>query len=108
MAEEFASADVFCLPSLAEGMARATLEALANGLPCVVTRASGAPITNGKEGLLVPERDGPAIAEAIATIVEDRDRRNHISEAALRRARDHTPDQIADTLYSTLTELVDL
>lgn len=33
MAAEFLTSDVFCLPSLAEGMARVTLEELAYGLP---------------------------------------------------------------------------
>lgn len=106
MAMEFRSADVFCLPSLAEGMARVTLQALAFGLPCVVTRAAGSPVRDELEGLIVPERDGPAIAKAIRSIVEDRTIRDQMSEAALITAEAHTLNIIGDQLHAALTQLL--
>lgn len=105
MAAEFRSADVFCLPSLAEGMARVTLEALAAGLPCVVTRSAGAPVRNGHEGTVVPERDGPAIAEAIRSISEDRALRDSRSAAALTTAAGHKLTVVGDRLYAVLAGL---
>lgn len=105
MVAEFERADIFCLPSLAEGMARVTLEALACGVPCVVTRAAGSPVRDGRDGLIVPERDGPAIAVAIRTIAEDRAMREIMSKAALATASSHTLDVVGDRLYAVLTEL---
>lgn len=102
MAEEFRTADVFCLPSLAEGMASVTVEALASGLPCVVTRSTGAPVRDGQDGLIVRERDGPAIAEAIRLICEDRSTRARMSEAALATASAHRLEVVRDQLYAAL------
>lgn len=106
MAEEFRMADVFCLPSLAEGMASVTLEALAHGVPCVVTRSAGSPVVDGEDGLIVPERDGVALADAIAAIATDRPTRARMSEAALQRAAEHTLDKIGARLHVTLNSLV--
>jgi glycosyltransferase involved in cell wall biosynthesis len=106
MEEEFYFADVFCLPSLAEGMASVTLEALASGVPCVVTRAAGAPVTDGQEGLIVPERDYVSLAAALRTISNNRDLRARMSFAAAHRAREHTLDQVGDHLQAALIDLL--
>jgi glycosyltransferase involved in cell wall biosynthesis len=106
MEEEFRAADLFCLPSLAEGMASVTIEALAHGLPCVVTRAAGSPVRHGVEGLIVPERDGAALAEALITIASNRPLRDRMSAAALRRAGEHRPEVVGDMLYSALLSVV--
>jgi len=67
LAERLRSADIYVLPSLEEGLARTTLEALACGLPAIVTENSGAGdfVRDGKSGELVPIRDPAAIAQAI-------------------------------------------
>ena len=87
MAEEFARADIYCLPSLAEGSATSIFEAMANGLPTVTTASSGSIIEDGAEGLIVPERNGLAIADAIERIVADRALRHAMSKAAVAAAR---------------------
>lgn len=86
MAREFAKADVYCLPSLAEGSATSVFEALANSLPVVTTLASGSVVEHGEEGFIVPERDGVAIANALQQIVSDRALRDTMSAAASRAA----------------------
>jgi glycosyltransferase involved in cell wall biosynthesis len=67
------SIDVLVLPSLYEGLGVAALEGMAAGKPVVGTRVGGLAelIVDGKTGLLVPPRDGPALAEAIEKLVED-------------------------------------
>jgi glycosyltransferase involved in cell wall biosynthesis len=82
MAETYASSDIFCLPSLAEGSATSVFEAMAHGLPVVTTSSSGSVVTDDVDGIIVPERDGAAIADAIERIVSDRDLRRRMSEAA--------------------------
>ncbi|MBM4196667.1 MAG: glycosyltransferase [Gammaproteobacteria bacterium] len=67
------AAEVFVLPSVvaadgdAEGLPVALLEALAAGLPCVATDASGAEelLADGVSGFIVPQRDPQALAEAM-------------------------------------------
>lgn len=64
----YASADVFAFPSLAEGSAQVTYEAMAAGLPLVTTESAGAVLRHGVEGLIVPSRDADALAAALAVL----------------------------------------
>ena len=86
MADEFARADVFCLPSLAEGSATSIYEALANALPVATTVSSGSVVRDGVEGVIVPERDAQALVDALARIVLDRGSRESMSAQALATA----------------------
>jgi len=87
MPREFAAADVFALPSLAEGSAAAVYEALAAGIPVVTTRETGTVVRDGLDGFIVPSRDPEALAQAIETIVEDRELRASMAVSARARAR---------------------
>ena len=66
LAERLRSADLYILPSLEEGLARTGLEALACGLPVIVTANTGINefLTPGISGTVVPMRDPAAIADA--------------------------------------------
>jgi len=72
LAERLRSADVFVLPSLEEGLVRTALEAMACGLPVVVTPNTGAAdlVQPGVNGEIVPIRDPQATAEAILKCYE--------------------------------------
>jgi glycosyltransferase involved in cell wall biosynthesis len=69
----YAQADIFCLPSFAEGLPVVLMEALSMGIPCVTTAITGVPelINNGIEGLLVPASDLDALVRALATLIDD-------------------------------------
>jgi glycosyltransferase involved in cell wall biosynthesis len=99
---EYAQADVFVLPSLAEGSAEASYEALAAALPVITTEAAGSVVRDGIEGLIVPERDPVALAAAIERIVENRNLRAKMSSAARTRARDYTLERYGDRLIAAL------
>lgn len=101
--EEFQQADIFVLPSLAEGSAEVTYEALAAGVPVVTTAASGSVARDGIEGHIVPERDADALAAAIAGFVADRVQRDCMAAAARIRARDYTWDRYGERLLAALT-----
>lgn len=67
------SADLFVLPSAAEGLSNALLEALACSLPAVATRVGGNSevVIPNKTGLLVPPGDLPALQEALISLLGD-------------------------------------
>jgi len=65
LVELYSKASVYVLPSLLEGLARTGLEAMASGLPVIVTRETGLTdfVSDGVEGWIVPSRDAHALAE---------------------------------------------
>ncbi len=69
--EAYQNADVFVLPSLNEGMSNTVLEALACGLPVIVTRTGGSEIiTDGREGFIVERESADAIRVALEHFIK--------------------------------------
>lgn len=65
MPELYQWADLFVLPSIVEGSATVTYEALLSGLPVITTPNAGSIVINGKNGFIVPIRDIDAIVEKL-------------------------------------------
>src|SRR5439155_1433457 len=65
--------DIFVLPSHAEGMSNALLEAMALGRPAVATAVGGNPdvVRDGVTGRLVPPGQPPALAAALAELLAE-------------------------------------
>lgn len=99
-------ADVFLLPSLCEGSATATYEALAHGLPVITTANAGSVIRDHLDGFIVPIRDAEAIAEKIL-LLADEDRLRQMSESARRRAASFTVNSYGERLLDALLTPVD-
>jgi glycosyltransferase involved in cell wall biosynthesis len=85
-----AAADVFVFPTLFEGSAVVTYEALACGLPSIVTPNAGAVVREGAEGMLVPAGDVERLAAAIERLGGDPALRAAMARAARRRALEFT------------------
>ncbi len=81
-----AAADVFVFPSLFEGSAVVTYEALACGLPSVVTPDAGSVVRDGDEGFVIPPRDVAALADRMERLGVDPALRAALSAAARARA----------------------
>jgi glycosyltransferase involved in cell wall biosynthesis len=81
-----AAADVFVFPSLFEGSAVVTYEALACGLPSVVTPDAGSVVRDKVEGFVVPPRDVEALAERMERLGRDAELRATMACAARERA----------------------
>jgi len=73
-------ADVFVLPSICEGSAMVTYEAMSYGLPIITTYNSGSIIRDKVDGFLVPIRDSNAIAKSLIEIFYDRYQFTEIDE----------------------------
>jgi len=80
----FAAATLFILPSYAEGMPMALLEAMSWGLPVVVTPVGGIPqlVTHEVNGLVVAPGDIEGLSAASARLLENRSLRERLGAAA--------------------------
>jgi glycosyltransferase involved in cell wall biosynthesis len=104
MPHQYEWADVFLLPSICEGSATVTYEALAAGLPVICTPNSGSIVRDEKEGFIVPIRDPEAIAECIHRLATDRQLRSTMSKNALVRYEEAgNLDAYADRLIKEIS-----
>jgi glycosyltransferase involved in cell wall biosynthesis len=80
------SFDVFVLPSLYEGFPLTLLEAMGLSKPVVACNVGGVSeiVENGRTGILVSPRDPKALAEAILTMLRDRNRAGEMGRAGRR------------------------
>lgn len=96
---------IFCLPSLEEGSALVCLEAMASGLPLVVTYESGAQIEDGREGLIVPKQDPKKLGEAIAYFHENPSEIQRMGQNARKKAEELTWERFGQGVYEVLEEV---
>jgi glycosyltransferase involved in cell wall biosynthesis len=85
----FEPLDLFCVPSREEPFGIVVLEAMAHGRATIATDAAGPReiVRDGVDGLLVPRGDPPALARAIAKLLDQPERRLAFAEAGLRAVR---------------------
>jgi glycosyltransferase involved in cell wall biosynthesis len=77
--EALAAADLFVLPSISESFGNAAAEAVAAGVPVLLTEGCGiAPLIHGRAGLAVP-LDTRSIADGILTMLDDPARREAVT-----------------------------
>lgn len=95
----YAAADVFVLPSLREGMGLVFAEALLCGVPVIAANSGGATdiVRDGETGLLVPESDAPALADALEKLARDPALAAWLASNGPAWAREHfAPDAVAE------------
>jgi len=83
--EYYRAADVFALPTLREGLPNVLLEAMACGVPPVITRIEGVTdwmVDDGVTGILVPPNDEDALAAALAKLLTNEGWRTELGVAA--------------------------
>lgn len=100
--KEFLTADIFVLPSLAEGMALVHLEAMSCGIPVITTPNCGSVVEDGKEGFIVPTQSPEVLAAKIKELVENRDLRDQMSNASLKKAKMYTWKNYSENLLKSL------
>ncbi len=105
MPARMAAADVFVFPSLFEGSAVVTYEALACGLPSVVTPNAGSVVRDGVEGFLVPSGEVDALAQRMEQLGRDSELRETFGIAARKRAEAHDWPRYHDSVNSAVLSL---
>ena len=107
--EFYAAADIFCLPSFAEGVPVVLMEAMAMEIPCVTTRIAGIPelIRDRVDGLLVAASNLEELVAALAALIEDAGLRLRIGKSARARAMaEYNLPRNVETLAATFAERV--
>jgi colanic acid/amylovoran biosynthesis glycosyltransferase len=106
-----ASADIFALPSFAEGVPVALMEAMAMEIPCVSTQIAGIPelIENEVDGILVPASSDDALANALERLVQSSELRRKLGAEARKKVKNcynlHTNiEKLAVTFQKCLAE----
>jgi glycosyltransferase involved in cell wall biosynthesis len=86
VAELLNAMDAYVLPSLAEGISNALLEAMASGLPVIATNVGGNPeVVDRGSGLLFRAADAGELAKHLQLLRADRERRLDLAQVARRR-----------------------
>ena len=104
-----AQADVFTLPSFAEGVPVVFMEAMASGTPVVATQIAGVSelVEDGISGLIVPPGDVAALSDALSHLLSDADLRAAMGDAGRTRvAADFDLDAEARWLGRLITGAV--
>jgi len=101
-----AAADVFVAPSLSpEPCPLPVLEAMAMDLPVVASATGGYPELVGEAALLVEPGCVDALADALVTLLDSAERRNHLATLARRQAARHTWDATAEQMGALVAQL---
>lgn len=104
-----ADADVFVLPSRAEGMSNALLEAMSRGLPVVAAAVPGNTdvLEHGTTGILVEPDDPERLAEALSEVLDDPDLRERLGRAARHAVEDrYTIGAVGERYLALYRELL--
>ncbi|HEX9933699.1 MAG TPA: glycosyltransferase family 4 protein [bacterium] len=102
------AADIFILPSYAEGLPLCVMEAMAAGLPVIATPVGGIPdlIEDGTNGYLVPVRDVKLLADRMSRLIRNSRLRKQMGENGIETLLSRYGKAVAaktyDDLYQTL------
>ena len=92
----FAAFDLSVLASLWEGLAIVLLEAMAMRKPIVATAVGGVPevVVNQQTGILVPSKDPTSLAQAMLSLLKDRNKAREMGEAGRKRVEEKFSSKI--------------
>jgi hypothetical protein len=100
--EQYAWADVFLLPSICEGSAEVTYEALSCGLPVITTANSGSIVEDGISGFIIPTQNSASIIDKLESLMENPELLHKMSADALTRSQYGHFGKYADRLIAAL------
>jgi glycosyltransferase involved in cell wall biosynthesis len=106
LATAYASADLFVFPSITDTYGNVVVEALASGLPCVVSDHGGPKdlVVDGQTGRVTPALDPGAFSKAIRQLLADRELRAAMAAAARVSVQDRSWQNAARTFWECAWE----
>lgn len=104
--ELYHQADVFVLPSLGEGSALVSYEAMACGLPVIVTENTGSLARPDVDGYIIPSADDVALVDALERMRSQPERRSEMGHNARERIEPYTWESYGVRLMQTYQELL--
>jgi glycosyltransferase involved in cell wall biosynthesis len=106
MPDLYRRASVFAFPSIEEGSALVSYEAMASGLPSVVTPNVGSLVEDDKHGIIVEPRDVDAIVEALERLASNPDVRRRMSTNARETVEAYTWERYGDRVTKAYRKLL--
>ena len=106
--QKYRDADLFILPSLAEGMPLVVLEAMGTGLPIVVSRVQGIDelVVDGVNGALFNPGDVDGLAHALVKLINAGEDRIKMGKASIERVKPYDWKNIADAYLSLYADIL--
>tara|TARA_B110000003_G_scaffold256930_1_gene274842 strand:+ start:28629 stop:29753 length:1125 start_codon:yes stop_codon:yes gene_type:complete len=107
---EIYRADIFVMSSVSEGFPMAPAEAMVLGVPVIATSVGGIPelIEDGVSGVLVPPKNAKMLAEAIKTVLLDKNLRDSLSVNGQKRINENfSPKIICQKLLDYYKEVLE-
>lgn len=105
LADAYENADFFVFPSLSDGFGLVIYEAMACGVPVIVTDRCGAEVRHNDNGLVVPAGDSQALYRAIRRMSEDPELRARLAQAGRRAALSSTWERYRAAVSDALINL---
>ena len=104
----YQNADIFCLPAIEDGCPLVTYEALACGLPVIVSETTGTAqhIWNGENGFVVETGRPDQLAEAIAYFYNNKEELEHMSRVARKTALEWTWERFENSYGKWISEIL--
>jgi len=103
--QEYCDADVFVFPTLSDGFGLVVLEAMACGLPVIVSDRCGAPVEAEVNAIVVPHSDHKLLASALKRVLGDEELRDRLRDAGLNTAREMSWDVYRSKVRSVLVNV---
>ena len=103
----YAGAAVFVYPSIYEGFGFPPLEAMASGVPVIVSNRSSLPEIVGEAGIFIEPEDTIRMSQAIETLLEDPLRRQELSTKGLNRAKEFTWRACAERTFNIYKNVIE-
>ena len=106
--QKYRDADIFILPSLAEGMPLVVLEAMGTGLPIVASRVQGIDelVVEGTNGALFDPGDADGLAQSLITLINAGTDRIKMGKASVERVKPYDWKNIADAYLSLYADIL--
>ncbi|HEX9917345.1 MAG TPA: glycosyltransferase family 4 protein [candidate division Zixibacteria bacterium] len=102
----YGGSSAFVFPSLTEGSAMVTYEAMACGIPSIVTENSGSVVRDKVDGFVIPIRDIESLKEKILFFYENEEKRKEMGKSARERAEQFTWERYGNQLIKFYERIV--